>query len=383
MKVMILGNYSRNLVVFRGAVIRELVRRGHEVLAVGPEQDAWTVDQLTLMGARFECVPMARSSLNPWRDFVYMVRIVLLARRYPAQAILTYTHKPNTFGILAASLLRPRPAIVQLIEGLGYAFINIEGFRKRLANHLVKTLYRLSFKLSSKVFFLNEDDLGMFQEKGLLARGLPVEIIDGIGVDLLRFRPSLIPAASFTFLMIARLLRTKGVAEFCDAAQQVRHQYPEVLFVLVGAEDLSRDGFPCKELQRYIDAGTVQWIRESNEVECYYNACSAYVLPSYREGLPVTIMEAMASGRPVITTDVPGCRTTVTDGLDGLIVPSKNVDALAKAMIRLLQSPVLVQELGTAARRTAVRRFDTKVLSARQADSLEHYATNRGRLLLQ
>lgn len=371
MRVLILGNYSRNLVVFRGALIRELVRRGHEVLAVGPERDNWTSAELRRMGARFEAVPMARASIIPFGDLLYVSRVVRLCRRFPVQAVLTFTHKPNIFGVFAAALLWPRPFIVQLVEGLGYSFIDIKGPRKRLANLMATTLYRLSLRLSNQVFFLNDDDLTVFREKELFPIGLKVGKIDGIGVDLRRFQFSSVSTEVFSFLMIARLLRTKGVGEYCSAARSIRQRHPTIRFTLVGAEDPSHDGFTRQELQPYIDDKTIHWVPESNEVEKFYRECAVYVLPSYREGVPVTVMEAMATGRPVITTDVPGCRTTVTNGMDGLLVPAKNVDALVEAMSHLFNSPGLVKRLGAAARETAERRFDDRVLSARQADALE------------
>lgn len=371
MKVVILGNYSRNLVIFRGAVIRALVTKGHEVIAVGPEDDAWTAEGLRSLGATFAVIPMARTSLNPLGDVAYMVRVSRLLSRHRPHAVITFTHKPNTFGALAAACVCRTAAIVQLVEGLGYSFIDIHGARKRFANLFTQLLYRLSLRYSSHVVFLNESDRRVFESAKLLPPDLSVDVLDGIGVDLRRFAPTPVPVAPFVFLIVARLLRTKGLAEFCLAAQQVKARHPDVRFLIVGAPDLGRDAFSSQDLQPFQDAGTVEWIGTTNDVERQYRQCSVYVLPSYREGVPVTVMEAMASGRPVITTDVPGCRTTVTHGLDGLIVPAKDANALAAAMLELLASPSRVRELGAAARKTAERRFDALQLSSRQVDFIE------------
>jgi glycosyltransferase involved in cell wall biosynthesis len=371
MKVVILGNYSRNLVVFRGAVIRELVDRGHEVIAVGPENDAWTAQGLCALGATFVVIPMARASLNPFGDVVYMMRVSRLLSLHRPQAVITFTHKPNTIGALASVCLGHHPAIVQLVEGLGYSFIDVDGFRKHLANSITRLLYRVSFRFSSYVLFLNESDRQIFESAGLFPPQLSVEVLDGIGIDLERFSPTPVPFRPFTFLIVARLLRTKGLAEFCLAAKRVKVRYPEVCFVVVGAPDPSRDGFSLLDLQQYQDEGTVRWIEQTNDIERLYRECSVYVLPSYREGAPVTVMEAMASGRPVITTDVPGCRTTVTHGYDGIIVPPKDPEALAGAMLDLLSSPARVRELGAAARITAERRFDSRRQSRHQVAAVE------------
>lgn len=370
MKVLIAGNYSRNLVIFRGPLINELVGRGHAVVAVGPENDSWVNDRLREMRARFVMVPLGRASVNPLRDLQYLWRLVRLIGREQPDVVLTFTHKPNIFGAFAALLAGHFPSVL-LIEGLGYAFINVTGRRKRIAHAATKFLYRMAFRSARQVFFLNSDDLALFRSENILPARLPTPIIDGIGVDLHRFR-YWAPGSDVTdFLMIARMLKTKGIEEFCEAARIVKRTFPDRRFSIVGTPDPSSDGFPFAPFKQYIDDGVILWTEQANDVEEFYRRCSVYVLPSYREGMPVTVMEAMATGRAVITTDVPGCRTTVEHGVTGVIVPPRDVEALAAAMLMLVRAPELAREMGRAGRRVAEARFDASEIAREQANILE------------
>lgn len=370
MKIFIAGNYSRNLVIFRLPVIQALVGRGHRVVAIGPEADPWVTTRLEQAGAKFKIARMSRASINPVHDFAYVWRLAALALREKPHVALTFTHKPNTFGATSI-VLGSGAGVLLLIEGLGYSFIDVSSVRKKVAKYGTEALYRLAFAISAGALFLNIDDIGYFRKQGLLPARYPAGILDGIGVDLERFRFWPAPDNGFGFLMVARLLKTKGVLEYCEAAAEVKTRFPQVRFVLVGSYDPSHDGISADVLDAYIEQQVIQWVPESNEVERYYRECSVYVLPSYREGVPVTVLEAMATGRPVITTNAPGCRTTVTSGLDGVLVPIKDSAALRDAMMEMILAPERVRALGLAARETAERRFDARKLANSQADILE------------
>ena len=187
MRVLIAGNYSRNLPIFRGALINELTRAGHSVTTVGPEDDPWVRVQLEQLKADFRWLPMARASINPLGDLAYMIKLTRLIRDVGPDVILTFTHKPNVFGSFAGALAGNRPVVV-LVEGLGYSFIEARGLRKRLAQLGIRMLYRLSLRFCRHAVFLNGDDLRLFRDSRLLPKGLACEVIDGIGVDLDRFR---------------------------------------------------------------------------------------------------------------------------------------------------------------------------------------------------
>lgn len=370
MRFIIAGNYSRNLVIFRGNLIRALRARGHQVVAIGPEDDVWVKTELGRLGAEFRLARMSRSSLNAVDDLRFLFALLREFWSMRPDAVLTFTHKPNALGALACSLLGRIPHIF-MIEGLGYSFIDVDSPRKRIAHYVSRALYWLVFRLSRAAIFLNPDDQGVFESLGLIKVGFPILLLQGIGVDLTRFRSTPIPSGPFSFLLVARLLRTKGVFEYCEAARMVKRKFPSVRFDIVGASDPGRDGVDPERLDEYVKEGVVTLHGQTNRVEDYYKRCSVYVLPSYREGFPVTIMEAMAVGRAVIATDVPGCRSAVRDGISGILVPAKDEAALAAAMIALIQDSDLAGRMGQVGRRIAETAFDETVINAQQRDLLE------------
>lgn len=378
MNVLVIGNYARNLVIFRGPLLRGLVARGHHVTTSAPENDPWVVGKLGELGVSFRSVPLARASLNAAGDLVYVWRMARLCAAVRPDVVLSFTHKPNTLGILACQSDRAVPGIL-LVEGLGYSFIDEgDSLRRRISRFVLLGLYRLSLSLAHAIVFLNPNDRARFETTGVIPRRVSVRMLDGIGVDLNRFSHSEVPAGSPVFLMVARLLKTKGVMEYCEAARLVKARYPDARFKLLGATDPSNDGISHEYLASFVREGVIEYHQETNDVASHYRTASVYVLPSYREGMPVTIMEAMASGRAVISTDVPGCRDTVSNGVSGFLVPPKEAIPLADAMQKLIAQPDLAVSMGRAGRKIAERRFDSAKLTAFQVDLLETAARSGG-----
>ena len=376
MRVLVVGNYSRNLVVFRGALLRELTRRGDVVAAVGPEDDPWVRGQLAEAGVGFFAVPLRRSSLNPLADIAFLVSLIGVIVRFNPRLLITFTHKPNVVGAVCA-VFRREMVHVLMVEGLGYAFLR-GTLRRSLVRQVLRVLYSMPKQLSAGAIFVNPRDFEDFRANELLSRQWSTLALRGIGIDLRRFeysRPSFSP---FVFLMVARVLRSKGVVEYCHAAAVVRSSEPTVRFVLVGDPDPGADGVPNDEFSELCARSGVEWRRFTVEIEKEYARCSAFVLPSYREGFPVCIMEAMATGRAVVTTDVPGCKDAVTHGENGIIVPARNYRALAEAMVKLVRDRQLAERFGRTARETAERCFDEVVHTRAQADWLRSVVLRSG-----
>lgn len=272
--------------------------------------------------------------------------------------VLSYTAKPVIYGTLAAALAAV-PKRFSLITGLGYAFTGqARGLRAGIKAVLMM-LYRSALARSSLTFFQNPDDLALFRQLDLLPAGAQTRIINGSGIDVESFNLSpMPPAQSLTFLLIARLLGDKGVREYAKAAKALRKLHPNIRCQLVGWIDGNPDAISQVELDDWVASGDIEFLGRLSDVRPAISGCHVYVLPSYREGTPRTVLEAMAMGRPIITTDAPGCRQTVMDGDNGFLVPVRSAQALEQAMLRFIESPDLLARMGRRSREIAEDKFD-------------------------
>ena len=353
-RVVVIASLAESLLNFRGPLLRELVAQGHEVIALAPESSA-VREQLAGIGVRMEAVPLGRTGLNPLRDLMLTLCLVRAFRRIRPTCILAYTIKPVVYGGIAARLAGVR-GFSALVTGLGYAFTEGVGLQRRLVGGMAEFLYRLALRKARIVFFQNPDDRDFFTRLGLV-RPQQAVLVNGSGVDLGHYalQP---PPSQDGFLMIARLVRDKGVVEYVAAARLVKQRFPDTRFVLAGWLDSNPTAIGRRQLEEWIAEGVIEFAGELADVRPALAACSVYVLPSYREGTPRTVLEAMATGRAIITTDAPGCRETIVDGESGYLVRPKDIAALAAAMTRFLESPGLSDRMGVAARERAQRKYD-------------------------
>lgn len=361
-KIVVVAGLASSLINFRGPLLAAMRRRGHKIVACAPEEDGSTMASLTEMEVDYFSIPMRRAGIDPVGDFLYLVRLWRALRKQAPDLVLAYTIKPVVFGLLAARLAGIRRRIA-LITGLGYAFMGGASLHQRTARWAAIRLYRWALNGVEKVFFQNPDDHAEFIRLGILSADAPVCVINGSGVDLVHF-PCAPLASAPTFLMIARLLRDKGVIEFVQAAELVKAHYPEARFVLVGGFDTNPHGIPPAQVASWTSGGAIEHWGELKDVRPALAECSVYVLPSYREGTPRTTLEAMATGRPIITTDAPGCRETVIQGKNGFLVPVRDPHSLADAMVRLLESPDLVTRMARHSRQIAEEKYDVNKVNA-------------------
>jgi glycosyltransferase involved in cell wall biosynthesis len=288
-----------------------------------------------------------------------------LLRRLELDGVFCYFIKPVIYGSLAARAARVRHRFA-MVAGLGYVYTPGSAgmsLRRRLLRWIVSRLYKLAFASCEKVFFQNKDDVDFFVSQGLVDPARPV-LLAGTGVDLSRLEASPPPTRPLSFLLMARLLREKGICEYVDSARLVSRKYPNARFVLLGGIDPNPGGLTRRVVEEWAAEGVVEWHDHVEDVRPWIAASSVYVLPSYREGKPRSTQEAMAMGRPVITTDVPGCRDTVDEGVNGFLVPARNAEALAAAMLRFIDQPDLVVSMGRESRRLAEERFDVHQINA-------------------
>ena len=360
-RILVFGSYAPSLIHFRGTLIADMAKRGHSVLAAAPEIDGHVAESLRKLGAEPRQIPLRNVSLNPLALFKSYKAARALLREAQPDIILAYTIKPVIVAALAGRAERTG-RIVSLITGAGYAFTGGREPRRVLSKLAATFLYRRALKRSDVVIFQNPDDQALFRRLRLLPRGQRTAIVNGSGVDLEYFSPAPIPEKT-SFLMIARLLRDKGVREFAEAAKRLKAQYPSIHIGLVGDFDPSPDSLRQDELDELIRCG-IDYKGRLDDVRPAIAACSVYDLPSYREGTPRSVLEAMAMGRAIITTDAPGCRETVNPGENGLLVKPRDADSLFDAMKRFVDEPALARRMGEASRRMAEARYDVIKVNA-------------------
>lgn len=360
-RVIILGGVSESLINFRKNLLEKLVADGHHVIACAPDASLEVTNKLADMGVTYQDVNLQRTGLNPLRDFKTLIELVGLFKKHRPDLFLGYTIKPVIYGSIAARIAGI-PKIFSMIEGLGYAFTGT-GLKRRFFGYLAKALYKYALKYNTRVFFLNPDDMALFRQQKLVRSHEQQVLLNGIGIDLNEFSPAASPE-NLSFLLIARLVKDKGVFEYVDAAKIIRKSYPDVSFKLVGFFDKNPSSVTEQDLAAWVESGAIEYLGYLRDVHQAIAGCSVYVLPSYREGLPRTVLEAMAMARPIITTDAPGCRETVSQGVNGLLVPVGDVHALVEAIEHFIQNPTDIERMGQASRRIAEEKYNVHEVNA-------------------
>jgi glycosyltransferase involved in cell wall biosynthesis len=373
-RVLIIAGFAGSLLNFRGPLLRTLAARGHEVHAVAPGLVVGSPESVELraMGVVPHDVPMNRTGLSPLADLKLLVTLARLMRGLRPDVMMGYTIKPVIWGLLAGWLVRV-PRRIALITGLGLAFNEGGGAKQRMLKALVSGLYRAALCRADVVIFQNRDDLALFRQAGILNSEVKTRVVDGSGVDMIHFARVPVPDGPMSFVLVARMIASKGVRDFAQAARLVRHSHPHAKFHLVGGLDSNPDSVSEAEIGAWQADGTLTWHGQIADVRPLIGQSHVVVLPSYyREGVPRSLLEALALGRLVITTDMPGCRETVQNGRNGVLVPPRNPVALAHAMQALLSLPSeIVQEMSEASYQLARQRFDVEKVNSDMIATLE------------
>lgn len=346
--------------VKRLALIGEMIARGHDVHVSSPVISDAQRSALTGAGATVHEVDLMRTGQNMVQDVRYALSLARLTRTLRPDHVLGFTIKPNVWGTMTGARYGARCAMV--ITGLGYVFLKRRHVVHGAVQAIARGLYRMATAKAEAVVFQNPDDLAQFVSAGCLGDPAKAFVINGSGVDVRAFRPEPLPGDP-VYLMLTRLLRAKGIDDYADAASIVRDRIPDARFLLAGPLDTGPDAFSDTEVHSWRDRG-LEYLGSFDDVRPAIARCSIFVLPSWREGTPRSVLEAMAMGRPVITTDAPGCRETVVDGVNGLLVPVHNPDALARAMEKFAADPHMRQAMGREGRRIAEDRYAVEKVNA-------------------
>jgi glycosyltransferase involved in cell wall biosynthesis len=352
---LLVASYPDSIITFRGKLIEDIQNSGFEVHVAAPDI-AGSVsirDSLQKTNVHVHEIKLKRTSMNPICDVVSLFQLWKLMRTIKPSVTLCYTVKPVIYGSVAGWLAGV-PRRFALITGLGYVFT---GSGKSVTRKLVRIMYAFALARVEKVFFQNPDDEKLFKELSITKNAADTVVVHGSGVDVDEYKQ--IPLPNHThFLLIARLLGCKGVREYAEACRIVKQKHPQVTCSLVGWIDDSPDSIGQHELDKWKSSGCVQFLGKLDDVREAIAEASVYVLPSYREGTPRTVLEAMAMGRPIITTNVPGCRETVLEGENGYLVKAKSVDELVSAMQLFIENPKLIEQMGERSRQIAIAKYD-------------------------
>lgn len=368
MVIALIGTVASSFYGFRADLIRTLLNKGHRVYAFTSEYTVEDLKKIEKLGATPITYNLNRGGLNPLADMIATYKLSKKIRAIKPDLVFSYFSKPVIFGTLAAKLAKV-PRVIGMLEGLGYTFTEQpEGLSKKtqLIKKIQVFLYKIALPQLDQLIFLNPDDPKDLLEKHSI-QVKKVDVLGGIGLNLNEYKYSANSTSDISFIFIARLLAEKGIHDYIKAAKFVKCKYPSVKFIVLGAIDKEALGsLKEEELQDLVQTNIIEYPGHVDNVSEWIERASVFVLPSYyREGVPRSTQEAMAIGRAVITTDVPGCRETVVDGVNGFLVPKWDSEALAEKMIYFIEHSEQIQLMGVESYKIAVEKFDAEKVNQR------------------
>lgn len=359
-KIALIGTTGASFYGFRADLIKKLVSEKHHVYAFTSEYHASCLDKIRALGATPITYRLSRGGLNPFADLISLIQLTKKIKQVNPDIVFSYMAKPLIYGSIAAQFARV-PYIIGMLEGLGYTFTDQpdgQSIKTKIIRNIQILLYKWAFPCLDEMIFLNPDDKKDLMDRYQLS--VPkTHILGGIGIDLAQFPYTEVQNKVVNFLFIGRLLKEKGIFEFIEAIRLVKQKYPFASFTILGAIDHANLGALTQEnLESLIQENLFEYPGHVTNIQDWITNTSVFILPSYREGVPRSTQEAMAIGRPVITTDVPGCRETVVDGVNGFLVPKWNVQVLADKMCYFIEHPEQVNIMGRQSYRIAQEKFD-------------------------
>lgn len=359
MKIAVLSSHTTSLFWFRMDMMKDFIENGHTVIALGSEPEAEWKKKFGEYNIDYRQLYVERNGMNPLKDLKTLRLLYTFMKRERPDKVFAYQAKTVVYGSIAAKL-NGISEVYPLIAGLGSIFRG-EGLKNKVVKTIMKIEYWVACKCSKKVFFQNQDDKNEFIQNGLVKDRKTV-IINGSGVDLEKFKPTQFPEEP-AFLYIGRLIKDKGIMEYLEACNEIKDRHPKVRCLLVGPFDSNPSALKPDQLKPYIENGVIEYFGEQSDVRPFISQCSTYVLPSYHEGTPKTVLEAMAMGRSIITSDAPGCRETVIEGQNGYLVNVKDIKGLTKKMEYLISNRGLCKNMGQESMKIAREKYDVKIVN--------------------
>lgn len=360
--IALIGTTGSSFYGFRADLIQKLVQDRHTVYAFTSEYSDTCLEKIKALGAIPITYTLSRGGLNPFADVASVLELVRNFKRIKPDVVFSYFAKPVIYGSLAAKWAKV-PLIVGMLEGLGYTFTEQptgQTAKTKLVRNIQVLLYRIALPYIDQMIFLNTDDKkDLLDQYNIKVR--QSHILGGIGLNLSKYPYATASVNPVRFLFIGRLLKEKGIFEYIDAIRLVKAKYSQAEFVVLGEIDHANMGALKQEvLDQLVTEQLFEYPGYVNNIPDWITASSVFVLPSYREGIPRSTQEAMAIGRPVITTDVPGCRETVVDGVNGFLVPKWDAQTLAERMCYFIENPEKVNQMGLESYKMALQYYDVK-----------------------
>lgn len=354
-KILLICNTTQNIYNFRLPLIKNMISANYlvETISFDEKYSSFLKD----CGVKNHCVNGDNRSINPFKTFSLKKRIKKTIGEIKPDIVFTFTAKPNIYGTICAHKIGVK-SIYCMVEGAGDPFIKTS-LKWRLIKKIECFLFRRAFRYAKKIFFLNEDDKKEFVGLKLLSQEKAI-IIDGIGVDLDKFKYSKVNCDSSAFVMVARMLKTKGVFEYCECARIVKKEYPNARFLYLGSEG----DVKVEDIKEFIENGEIEYLGNVTDVRPFLESSILMILPSYREGKPMSIMEAEAIGRGIITTTNVGCKDMVIDGYNGFLVEHKDFQTMAIRCKEVLSNRSIIESFGKNSRLLAEKKFDQKKINA-------------------
>jgi len=366
-KIVLIASHAPSLIPFRGDFMLELIKNNYNVYAAAPNFDEFenARKELTDMGITPIDFKLHRTGLNPFKDVQSLFSIKKMIKEHKIDIVFPYTIKPVVYGSLAASSLKL--PVISLISGLGYTFTGVS-LKAKLLQRVTSTLYRLALRKNKAVVFQNKDDKNLFLDKNILSPTQNYHVVDGSGVNLDRypFKNHERTSDKIVFVFVARLIREKGIELYLNAAKKLKEKYPLAEFHILGTQ-LAKDAksLDLNLFKECVNNKTVIHHGSQSRVDLFLANSDVFVLPTYyREGVPRSILEALSVGLPIITTDTPGCRETIVNGENGVLIDPQNLEQLIDAMEVFLKDENKIKEMGIKSRGLAKNKFDVNIINS-------------------
>lgn len=357
-KIVIVTSVCQSLINFRKELIILFIKQGYEVVAIASNHEDNYIKKLTEMGVVYHEIPINVTGLNPLKDIIGMWKLIQLLRNYKPDIFFAYTVKPIVIGTIAARMCKIKRRY-SMLTGLGYLF-GEDRSKKGLIKNLAYRIFRLALNLNHRVIFQNKDDLNELVQKNFINRE-KTALVNGSGINLKKYSSKgfTLNKDEIVFLTMTRLIRDKGIYQFVEAAKNIKNKYPKTRFFVLGGIYNSPNAVPKDQVGKWVSDGIIEYYGKVNDVIPFLSQAHIYVLASYyREGIPRSILEAMAMSKVIITTNMPGCKETVTEGLNGYLVPPRDSIALANAMEKCILNQILLQKMGEESLNKARNRFN-------------------------
>lgn len=365
MKIAILSVSAKRMHISRNELISYIINKKNKLLIIGPKDEIECHENLSPLGVEYIGINLSRTSMNPLYELRLIADLYKQLKKEKPDIIISYGIKMAIYGSLSA-IFSKVDRIFPVINGRGTLF-QMQGPKGSIVKSILYPAMKFAFNKCNLVFFQNPDDFKLFQEKRLICHKKG-KIVNGSGVNLMRFSETEMPSKP-VFLLVSRLIWSKGIKEYIEAALEVKQKHPEARFILLGPFDNAINAIKQSDIENYVKNGLIEYAGTTPDVYKYYKMCTCYVLPSfYGEGVPRTLLEAMATGRPIITTNSPGCKETVIDRKNGFLIPPKDATSLAEKMCWMIDNPEQARMMGRESRKYCERKFDVNAINKTMMD---------------